>query len=98
MNVITLKELGPHAHVVCVNDRELLFSYETLVGVAVEGCCVYQRSGMASSRTTGKHISKWINGGPNMAVDENMLNDMAVASVDMCKIYLDRIIRSAQEK
>ena len=60
------------------NDgRELLFSYQTLVGVWTDGTCYFQRDGLAGSKTTARHINRWAGSRNRKQVSETELNGLA---------------------
>lgn len=59
-----------NACIIEANGKELLFSYNTLVGVRKAGVCYFQREGAASSRTTAKHITLWAGGATRKEVSE----------------------------
>jgi hypothetical protein len=59
------------------NGKELLFSYNTLVGLETNGQCYHTRDGLASSRTTAKHISLWLGHRSSIQISESELQQMA---------------------
>lgn len=64
-----------NARTVTTDAYEALFSYETLVGVKVGRDFYVQRSGAASSRTTGKHIGLWLKTWGRTVKDAKLLAD-----------------------
>ena len=70
-------QLGANARTVQLNGKELFFSYDTLVGVEVGDQCYFQRDGLASSSTTGRHLSKWLQGRSGKQVSAQALPAMA---------------------
>jgi len=78
--MITLKTQGPNAHAITLNDgRELLFSYDTLVGVQNDFGIFIQQNGIARSITTARHLKQWIGDRPFTVVSELGLQEQAVA-------------------
>ena len=70
-------QINANARTVTLNGKELLFSYDTLVGVEVNGSRYFQREDKAASVTTGRHISKWLAGRSAQEVSATKLQELA---------------------
>lgn len=73
----TAKGSLTNACIIESEGKELLFSYNTLVGVATPEGRYFQRDGLARSRTTAKHIKLWLDGRNAVQVTEGELNRIA---------------------
>jgi hypothetical protein len=65
-----------NACIIETNGKELLFSYQTLVGVLFNNTCYFQRDGLAGSVTTARHIKLWSAGRPSEKISETELQTL----------------------
>jgi hypothetical protein len=77
MKKVSLKRIGTgNSAVVSIGDRELFFSYQTLVAMFVPGKG-YLRTDRKFSTTTSKHIGLYLGGKGASTVPHDELQDMA---------------------
>ena len=83
MSTVSLKPLSTakgsstRGGIININGVELLFSYNTLVGVDLGNGPFIQRDGLAGSRTTARHINRWLDGRTAKKVSEAELLELA---------------------
>lgn len=59
MKPVCLVNLSPNANQVTIGRKSILFSYETPVALHIYGVGFF-RTGERFSKTTSKHINKWL--------------------------------------
>lgn len=74
---IQLEKVGSSVTMLYIDGKALLFSYSTLVGLHVDGKRYFQKEGKASSVTTAKHITQWLQGREASQVSADELNSLA---------------------
>ncbi len=78
-----LQRDGANKTIVTIGDKELFYSYSTLVGIEIRNTGTgmltryIQRDGKAGSKTTAKHITQWLAGRTFTVVSESELIKMA---------------------
>lgn len=71
-----LQKLGSNTTVLKFNGHEVLFSYETPVAAYVYDLGRYVRTNEHYSKTTTKHINKWLENVKAWPVSQEFLNDL----------------------
>jgi hypothetical protein len=76
---VRLSTYGANQNEVTIGDVSLFFSYETLVAMHIQGHG-YLRSGKSWSKTTTRHVNKWIGDADCQVVTQEALEARAAIS------------------
>lgn len=72
---MTLRKLGSNVTLMCWDNKQVLYSYETPVAAWVLGKGYY-RTTQYFSRSTSKHISQWLDGRSAEMVDQSYIDNL----------------------
>jgi hypothetical protein len=73
--MICLKQIAPNMTVLRRNGNQILYSYETPVAVYDAKECKYMKTEYKWSRTTSRHITKWLDGVTAEPVPQSTINE-----------------------
>lgn len=72
---MTLKQIGLNLKVVSIGSKRILFSYSTPVAYEEYGECF--RTGKHWSKTTSRHINKWLEGIESQVVPQEQIDALS---------------------
>ncbi len=72
-----LNQIGSNQVEVELSNKTVLFSYKTPVAYYDAEAARFFKTNKSWSRTTSKHVNKWLNGAFAEAVDQTVLDTLA---------------------